>query len=189
MSVEVVPYAGRKREVQPDKREYRSFIVPHHGAATIEVVSYSGSAKETESGGRGRTSSTDLGELLFRIHPARRLQQAAERQKAEKVLRRISGFLVEDEGEEYKVVFIEDGQPVQYYMPSTPLRKAGITAPNQPFQMDEIEVEISGGRIMTGYNFTPLAKPSDAFNDAIELNEERDRKLKTIFRKFGKTAD
>jgi hypothetical protein len=104
------------------------------------------------------------------------------------VLRRINGFVVEDEGEEYKVVFVEDGQPVQYYMPSSPLRNAGITAPNQPFQMDEIEIEISGGRMMTGYSFSPLAKPSDAFNDAIELNEERRRKLNTIFKKFGKTT-
>ena len=46
--------------------------------------------------------------------------------------------------------------------------------------------EISGGRVVTGYSFVPLAKPSDAFPDAIELNEERSRKLKAIFKKFGK---
>ena len=98
----------------------------------------------------------------------------------------MDGFLLEDEGEEYRVVFIENGSPVEYYMPSAPLRKAGITASNQPFQMDELEIQSSSGRVVTGYSFSPMAKPSDVFNDAIDLSNERQRKLNAIFDRFGK---
>jgi hypothetical protein len=91
--------------------------------------------------------------------------------------------------EEYKVVLVEDGQTIQYYLPAAPLRKAGITVANQPFQVDEIELELSGGRVVTGYSFSPLAKPSEAFTDAIELNEDQERKLKAIFKRFGKAKN
>ena len=67
------------------------------------------------------------------------------------------------------------------------MREAGISAPNQPFQMDEMQIELSTGKVMTGYTFVPLAKPSDAFNDSIDLNKnERGTKLAAIFKKFGK---
>ena len=69
------------------------------------------------------------------------------------------------------------------------MRNAGVAAPNQPFQMDEVEVHLASGRTVTGYTFVPLAKPSDAFMDSIDLNEERKRKLATIFKKFGKAKD
>jgi len=101
-------------------------------------------------------------------------------------LRRLDGFLIEDQGEEYKVAFVENGGVVFYYLPSSLLRKAGITAaPNQPFQMDELEVELPNGRNAIAYSVVPLAKPSDAFRDPIEMNEERRRKLTAIFKRFG----
>jgi hypothetical protein len=187
MSVEVVPYAGRKADVQPNNRTF-AHAEPVSGS-TIDVVGYSGRTK-ISGGGIWRTSSSKGVEdyYSFRIQPARR-SHAAGPQKTEKVVRRINGFLVEDEGEDYKVMLIQDGEAVAYYMPAGPLRNAGIAAPNQPFQMDEIEVKISGDRTMTGYSFSALAKPTDAFNDATELTDERRRKLNLIFKKFGKVKD
>ncbi len=161
MSVEVAPYARREEIFKAEDVSHGTTIkyASHHYVSDIESL---------------------------HVRPARDAKAPRKRQPAERILRRLDGFLVEDEGEEYKVVFIEDGSPVEYYMPSSPLRKAGITASNQPFQMDEIEIESASGRVVTGYSFSPMAKPSDVFNDAIELTDERRRKLNAIFKRFGK---
>jgi hypothetical protein len=165
MSVEVLPYAGRKQDSKPDE------LLP------ITTVKYA-----------TREYGTEIGS--FEIRPAQRSAVLpTKRESKEKVLRRLDGFLIEDEGEEYKVAFVENENLVFYYLPASPLRKAGIGAPNQPFQMDEIEVQLPSGRNVTGYSFVALAKPSDSFKDSIELNEERRRKLAAVFKRFGKVKD
>ena len=161
MSVEVLPYASREDIFKSE--------APSPGT-TIRYASHD-YVRDIES---------------LRVRPARDAKPPKKRQPTEKILRRFDGFLVEDEGEDYRVVFIEDGLPVEYYVPSSQLRKAGITASNQPFQMDEVEIESASGRVVVGYSFTPMAKPSDAFNDAIELTDERRLKLNAIFERFGK---
>jgi hypothetical protein len=161
MSVEVLPYTRREDTFKSEAAS---------PGTTIRYASHD-YVRDIES---------------LRIRPARHAKPPKKRQSAEKILRRFEGFLIEDEGEDYRVVFIENGLPVEYYMPSSPLRKAGITASNQPFQVDEVEIESASGRMVVGYSFTPTAKPSDAFNDAIELTDERRRKLNAIFERFGK---
>lgn len=161
MSVEVAPYARREDIFKTED--------PSRGT-TIRSASHD-YARDVES---------------LHIRSARDTKPPKKREPAEKILRRLRGFLVEDEGEECRVMFIEDGSPVEYYMPSSPLRKAGITASNQPFQMDEVQIESASGRLVIGYSFWPMAKPSDVFDDAIELTDERRRKLNAIFNRFGK---
>lgn len=129
------------------------------------------------------------GSASFEIRSARS-SKPVKRTTGEKTIRRFEGFLVEDEGEEYKVAFVQGGQLVFYYLPASQLREAGISAPNQPFQMDEMEVKLSSGSVVIGYAFVPLAKPSDSFNDAIDLNKnERRDKLNAVFKRFGKASD
>jgi len=164
MSVEVAPY--RRVDQAPTTEE----------PSSITTVRY---------------ASPDYGSEIksLRIRPARGAKAPKKHESSERILRRLQGFLVEDDGEEYKVAFVENDALVFYYLPASPMRNAGIAAPNQPFQMDEVEVNLPSGRTMTGYTFVPLARPSDAFTDSIDLNEERSRKLATIFKKFGKAKD
>jgi hypothetical protein len=161
---------------------------------SIDVVTYYDvveSPKRAESFTRTtiKTAARDYGGNIssFEIRPALESKLPARKKPTEKVVRRLNGFLVEDRGEEYQVAFVEKGnQLVIYSLPARHLRKAGITAPNQPFQMDEVEIELDGGRSMTGYVFCPLANRSDSFIDAIDLTEERNRKFSAIVEKFGK---
>ncbi|MGH8093983.1 MAG: hypothetical protein ACREIF_10995 [Chthoniobacterales bacterium] len=184
MTVDIAPYS-RKAEVHPN-RGSDSMVAATAGTS---VVVYSGRKKSGEGLIAGRTSSDEGREdyYSFRVGPVRQSHGGMPR-NAEKVVRRIQGFVVEDEGEEYKVGLVDGDEATYYYMPASAFRKAGISAPNQPFQMDEIEVEISGGRKLTGYAFTPLAGASDVFNDAIDLTDERSRKLNIIFKKYGEAS-
>jgi len=147
--------------------------------------------EESSSSVTTKYASRDYGSEINWLHirPAHEARVPKKQETTEKTLRRLQGFLVEDEGEEYKVAFVENNALVFYYLPASPMRKAGVAAPNQPFQMDEVEVQLGNGRTVTGYTFVPLAKPSDVFDDSINLNGERRRKLATIFKKFGKAKD
>ena len=189
MSVEVSPYARSKyNEVRPVNRAAAGSGAIR-GSTIIEASPYSSLVTDeiSESG----TTQTAADSYSIRIRPAQRQPVAGliSQRLTAKTLRRLNGFLIEDEGEEYKVALVENGNSVFYYLPSSPLRKAGITAPNQPFQMDEVEVELPNGRNATAYSFVALAKPSESFPDSIEMNEERQRKLNTIFKRFGKPKD
>jgi hypothetical protein len=163
---------------------------------SVEIVPYvrgeaASKAEETSSVTTIRYASRDYRSDItwLRIRPARDAKAPKKDESKEKVLRRLQGFLVEDEGEEFKVAFVENDALVFYYLPASPMRNAGVAAPNQPFQMDEVEVHLASGRTMIGYTFVPLARPSDAFMDSIDLNDERKRKLATIFKTFGKDKD
>lgn len=101
-----------------------------------------------------------------------------------KVLRRMQGFLIDIIGEEAKVAFVESGATHEYYLPAKHLKEAGISSESQPFQMDEVAIKTDRGAII-GYEFEPLAKPSDAFQDSFKLDPERERKRNLIFKTFG----
>jgi len=90
-------------------------------------------------------------------------------------------------GNEAKVVLFENGQSASYTLPSKQLRKIGVTLPNQPFEMDEIEIESDADGFIVGYRFRALALPGDSFVEILELDEARQRKRDIIFREFGKT--
>ena len=114
---------------------------------------------------------------------------ASERKKRLNPKRRLKGFLVEMRAKEARVAFIENGERILYDLPADQLQKAGITMKNQPFQMDEIEMETDGGGWFVGYRFLPLAKPSDAYIEGLNLDEDRKRKRGLIFKEFAKTQD
>jgi len=101
-----------------------------------------------------------------------------------KVLRRMNGFLIEIVENEAKVGLIDNGNTYEYYLPVKHLKEAKITGPNQPFQMDEIEIKTDTGYIV-GYEFQPLAQIGDAIQDSFKLDEERERKRKLIMKHFS----
>ena len=103
--------------------------------------------------------------------------------------RRLKGFLVELLGNEARVAFVENGQTVFYDLPADQIRRAGIEARNQPFQMDEIETEDEHGSPIVGYRFLALAKPSDAYIETLNFDDERKRKRALILKEFGQAQD
>jgi len=116
-----------------------------------------------------------------------REEPSRETKHKPKVLRRLEGFLVELQANEARVAFVEKGQTILYDLPASQLRHAGIEIRNQPFQMDEIEMEAEDGGWIVGYRFISLAKPSDAYIESLNFDEERKRKRDLILKEFGKT--
>ena len=84
---------------------------------------------------------------------------------------------------------MENGQTISYDLPAEQLRHAGITAKNQPFQMDEVEMQACDEGWFVGYRFVPLAKLSDAYIETLNLDDERKRKRDLIFKEFAKSQD
>ncbi len=117
-----------------------------------------------------------------RVTPRDRRIDAGQRQ-TKKIVRRMQGFLIEIVGSEAKVAFVEGDTVHEYYLPAHLLRESGITDENQPFQMDEFS-EKTASSYTVGYEFQPLAKPDDAFQDSFSLDAERIRKRDLIFKAF-----
>jgi len=92
---------------------------------------------------------------------------------------------MEMSGQDARVAFIENGNAIVYDMPADCLRKSGIGLKNQPFQMDEIEMQTENGSVV-GYLFQPLAGASDAYVETLNFDSERKRKRDLILRKFSK---
>lgn len=105
------------------------------------------------------------------------------------VLRRFRGFLIEIRGYDARVAFSVKNQLIEYHLPADRLQKGGISAENQPFEMDEIEFKTEEGSFVTGYEFRPSAKPTDSFRDSFGIDAERERKRTLIFQKFKHASD
>jgi hypothetical protein len=99
-----------------------------------------------------------------------------------RVLRRLRGILVQQEGANAQVVFDADGTFLVYTLPSNQLQKSGVTQDNQPFEMDELELTPEGEAPVIGYTFRPLASPSDMFIDTLDLSPERQKRLHLILK-------
>lgn len=130
------------------------------------------------------------GELL-RFRPAQitSKKDRFRRHQEVRVKRRLKGFLVELLSNEARVAFVENGELIFYDLPAEQLRRAGIEVRNQPFQMDEVEVEDEDGNCIVGYRFLALAKPSDAYIETLRFDEERKRKRALVLKEFGQAQD
>jgi hypothetical protein len=101
--------------------------------------------------------------------------------------RRMRGFLISTGENQARVGFVQaDHSVIEYLLPEKNLRKAGITAINQPFEMDEIEQEFGDG-FLSGYVFRPMAHAkavvTDTFDADDDLAELRDAALRHFARK------
>jgi hypothetical protein len=158
----------------------------------IESIAWAGSAEKDrvfvnlagDAGLTGRAIAvssrqrSSVGAGFKIVRPTSEAKQVA--QLKVKTVRRIRGFLVETIGPESKVAFEDKGNLILYYLPAENLSKAGITAPNQPFEMDEIEFRLGPNDHIAGYRFKPLAKVSDAVPEAVPLDQEYKEKLQVI---------
>ena len=124
-------------------------------------------------------------ESSIRYTPVIRTSSQTQLKQEARVLRRISGFLTEMQGKNARVTFVEKGETFQYDMPAERLSKCGIEIVNQPFEMDEIEMQTKDG-LVVGYRFRPLAKASDAYRETLNFDEKRKRKRDLILKKFAK---
>lgn len=103
--------------------------------------------------------------------------------------RRLRGFLISLSGRDARVGFVDPGGSVtEYLLPATRLKKAGITAVNQPFEMDEIEEETSGGHL-SGYVFRPMAPADATVTDIFEVDCDLAELRDAALRHFGNPAD
>ena len=163
-------------------------------STVLQGQAFLGRADESESFSDARFSfhsvRTTFGEgvePVIRYAPSARKTSRSERKSQSRVLRRISGFLTEMNGKDARVAFVENGEVILYDMPAEQLRRSGIEIANQPFQMDEIEMQTDDG-LVVGYRFQPLAKASDAYIETLNFDEERKRKRDLILKKFAKAT-
>jgi hypothetical protein len=128
--------------------------------------------------------ATTAGDLKF--GPVTKKRKNQEPKQHIKVLRRLSGLLIELQGKTALVDLEADGNHYRYEIPSDNLIKCGVKIKNQPFQMDEVEIQMEDG-VVTGYKFKALASADDVFSDLIELDAERKKKQELIFSYFAKS--
>jgi hypothetical protein len=98
-----------------------------------------------------------------------------------KPLRRLRGFVFEFNNTEVIVIFLVDGKEYQYSLPKHLLMRNGISAIDQPFQMDEIEIEDENGvRLET--RFQPMAKTESGSYSSFKLSEEEQDWFQTVLK-------
>jgi len=102
------------------------------------------------------------------------------------VTRKLKGFVFQNTGEIWRVIFIDNGKKLPYDLPAARLHKAGIRERYQPFEMDELQ-PISPDIVGKMYRFRPLAKATDVFNETLPLDPDRQRKYDLIIARLGKS--
>jgi hypothetical protein len=150
------------------------------GSEDYNIYENSRLAFYPEGGSFGKGADSEI-----RFAPVTRKPSQPENKQKSRVLRRMAGLLTEIQGKNARVTFFENKQSFEYAMPAETLLKSGIKAINQPFQMDEVEIQMGDG-LVVGYHFRPLAKESDAYTETLSFNDERKKKLELILKKFAK---
>jgi len=124
---------------------------------------------------------------MRRLSP-RRERKSDEGSRPWRVVRRLRGLVLDNQGESWLVGFEVKGELVEYELPAERLRKHGIKMRHQPFEMDEV-VSVDPEVEAKGYRFRPLAGPNEAFVEELSLDPERQRLRDLIFAKFGKSQN
>jgi hypothetical protein len=106
----------------------------------------------------------------LRVHPG---------QPVPTVKSRLSGFFIQEEGQDARVAFVEGDRLIHYYLPLELLREGGVRAENQPFELDELVTKLDGVDF-TGYRVRASAATEAGHTAALPLDEERKRKLARI---------
>lgn len=135
---------------------------------------------------RDSNNETDYGTLSSKTWKVKDLRAKPDSQNEKprfKVLRRLRGFFVQDEGEVARVALVKDNELVHYTFPSRELKKAQISIENQPFEMDEVETEIDGVRLK-GYQFRKSVDENNSYDEALQLDDSQRKKLDVILKAF-----
>jgi hypothetical protein len=144
-----------------------SFPMTNEGRSSA-TISYSESRNETAYYGMS-------------VRPVGRETPASKRTSAPaaRIVRRLHGFFVQEEGDEARVAFVENGSLVHYFLPLKVFREGGVTVENQPFEMDELEAVVEGVP-MKGYKVRPSALPRDSRVETIALDPRSEENLRFI---------
>lgn len=160
-------------------------------AAEVQTARSAGFAMAWSSGSIGTRTTSDESLAEIRVSDLGRgnTRKAARQDIGGNPKRRLRGFLISTGENHARVGFVqEDGTVVEYLLPEKNLRKAGITAINQPFEMDEIEQKVGDG-FLSGYVFRPMAHAdavvTDTFDADDDLAELRDAALRHFSAKAG----
>ena len=153
------------------------------GRAADSVVAWSSGSHGTRT-----TSDEPLTEISL-SDPGRGHQRRTARQDiGGNPKRRLRGFLISTGENQARVGFVqEDNSVVEYLLPEKNLRKAGITAINQPFEMDEIEQKVGDG-FLSGYVFRPMAAAHAVVTDTFDADDDLAELRNAALRHFGKKA-
>ncbi len=157
-------------------------------SATIATTSPTESSYAPSGAALGYTHAPTSVEGVVRVHRLsdRRERKTDEGGRAWRVVRRLRGLVLDNQGESWLVGFEVKGELVEYELPAERLRKHGIMMRHQPFEMDEV-VSVDPEVEAKGYRFRPLAGPNEAFVEELTLDPERQRLRDLIFAKFGKS--
>jgi len=157
-------------------------------STTIATTSPTESAYAPSGVALGYSHAPASVEGVVRAHrlSARRERKADEGARPWRVVRRLRGLVLDNQGESWLVGFDVNGELVEYEMPAERLRKHGIKMRHQPFEMDEV-VSMDPEVEAKGYCFRALAGPDEAFVEELSLDPERQRLRDLIFTKFGKS--
>ena len=158
--------------------------------ATIATTSPTESSYAPSGVALGYSHAPSAVEGVVRMHrlSERRERKADEGVRPWRVVRRLRGLVLDNQGETWLVGFDVNGELVEYELPADRLRKHGIRMRHQPFEMDEV-VSVDPEVEAKGYRFRPLAGPDEAFVEELSLDPERQRLRDLIFAKFGKSQD
>jgi len=162
--------------------------------STVAVSSYHFSESSVQLGSGASTGVLAHPMVSLEMDPVRPLSGQPTRKPSSGhqelrhfvVKRRLKGFVIDTQGETWRVIFQDGNQQVAYDLPSERLRKFGIKSRYQPFEMDELESTLPdiSGKV---YRFRPLAAAKDVFLETLPLDSERQRKYDLILARFGKS--
>ncbi|MCB1130032.1 MAG: hypothetical protein KDN05_02820 [Verrucomicrobiae bacterium] len=144
------------------------------------------------TGSRGIRTATDESFSGIRVREFSRggLRKDTRQGMSGNPKRRLRGFLISTCEGQARVGFVQDDNTiVQYLLPEKNLRKAGITAINQPFEMDEIEQQVGDG-FLSGYVFRPMAAADAVVTDTFDADDDLAELRNAALRHFrGKAED
>jgi hypothetical protein len=99
-----------------------------------------------------------------------------------KVKRRLQGFFIQEEGQEARVALVDNGTLVHYYLPLKLMHEGGVRAENQPFELDELELNLDGV-VLSGHQIRASAPAEAGMMSPLPLSEDYQQKLERILRR------
>lgn len=108
--------------------------------------------------------------------------EASPSLKKPRTVRRLEGILLSIDGDEARVCFVQNDQPLEMLIPSHYLKKNGIIERYQPFEFSEQEVYCNG-YWQQAFLYKPLCESQKRIRETLALSEESMEKLCNLLRK------
>jgi hypothetical protein len=105
-------------------------------------------------------------------------------QVKQRVRRKLQGILLRFVEDEALVAFESGNESFEYYLNASLLRRNGVTAVQQPFELIEGERTLPGPQVEQFTRLLPLAPAKSAVTSALTLPKETREKLRIVFAKL-----